>query len=79
MPFPEKPYGLSPASLRLLDLAMTRAWLVEVAKGAAESQAEAAVCAELWAKVARIDDLRDGKKSYRSRKRNVDPAKGPRA
>jgi len=60
MPFPKKPDGISAASLRLLDLAMTRAWLVEVATGASDSNAGAAVCADIWDKVERIDQLRDG-------------------
>lgn len=71
MPFPKKPDGISAVSLRLLDLAMTRAWLVQVATGASESNAEAAVCADLWERVERLDQVRGGATKRRRQHKNM--------
>lgn len=68
MPFPQKPPGFSADSLRLLDVALTRAWMERVAIGASLSCADAALCADLWKKVERLDQLQAVRRRSASRK-----------
>jgi hypothetical protein len=68
MPFPIHPAGFSPDSLRLLDVALTRAWLERVAIGASLSCADAALCADLWEKVERLDKLHAGRRTAKTRR-----------
>jgi hypothetical protein len=63
MPFDKQPPGFSFDALRLLDVAMTRAWLERVAIGASLSRADASLCADLWEKVERLDKLQLGRRS----------------
>lgn len=63
MPFDHKPPGFSPASLRLLDVALTKAWLQRVANGAVLSRADPALCAELWSMVDRIERVQAGQRA----------------
>jgi hypothetical protein len=67
MPFPKQPVGFGPDSLRLLDVALTRAWMERVAIGASLSCADAAVCADLWEKVHRLDKLQTGGRAAKPR------------
>lgn len=62
MPFPQIPPGFSRDALRLLDIAMTRAWMERVAIGASESGADAKLCATLWGKVDRLEKLQSGER-----------------
>lgn len=62
MPFPQIPPGFSRDALRLLDIAMTRAWMERVAIGASESGADANLCATLWGKVDRLEKLQSSKR-----------------
>jgi hypothetical protein len=73
MPFSTPPPGFSPDSLRLLDVALTRAWLERVAIGASRGCADAAVCAELWDKVDRLDRL-SGRQKAKTKKRETSVA-----
>lgn len=57
MPFKKKPDGFSPESLGLLDFAMTKLWLQQVAVGASLSGAESAVQMSLQDKVRRLNDI----------------------
>jgi hypothetical protein len=57
MPFPRHPVGFSPETLRLLDVAMTRLWLEQVAIGASLSLAEPSLREELHNQVVRIREL----------------------
>lgn len=57
MPFHEKPVGFSSEALGLLDVAMTRLWLQQVAIGASASGADADVRASLQARLRRLDEL----------------------
>lgn len=57
MPFMQKPDGFSPESLGLLDVAMTKLWLQQVATGAALSGADPAVQASLRDNVRRINEI----------------------
>lgn len=62
MPFPQNPPGFSSDALRLLDIAMTRAWMERVAIGASQGGADANVCAALWDKVDRLEKLQSGER-----------------
>lgn len=62
MPFPQVPPGFSRDALRLLDIAMTRAWMERVAIGASQSGADANLCAALWGKVDRLEKLQSGRR-----------------
>lgn len=73
MPFPSRPPGFSPDSMRLLDVALTRAWLERVAIGASLGRADAALCAELWDKVDRLDRL-SGHRKAKPKKREISVA-----
>jgi len=66
MPFPEKPVDFSQDSLRLLDVALTRAWLERVALGASLSGADEAVCADLRDKIERIKRLQTNGRSAKT-------------
>jgi hypothetical protein len=57
MPFQKKPVGFSPEVLGLLDVAMTRLWLEQVAIGAASSGADPEVRASLKASMRRLDEM----------------------
>lgn len=65
MPFHGRPPGFSSDSLRLLDVALTRVWMERVAIGASLSCADAALCAELWDKVERLDRLQPTRRRAR--------------
>lgn len=67
MPFHQIPPGFSADSLRRLDVALTRAWMERVAIGASLSCADAALCADLWEKVERLDRLQTGRENNSSR------------
>lgn len=67
MPFPKHPPGFSTDSLRLPDFALTRAWMERVAIGASQSCADATLCADLWEKVDRIEQIQSGRRSGVSR------------
>lgn len=67
MPFDQPPPGFSPESMRLLDVALTRAWLERVAIGASLSCADATLCAELWEKVERLERLQSGQRSPKTK------------
>lgn len=72
MPFHEKPVGFSSEALGLLDVAMTRLWLKQVAIGALSSGAAPEVRASLQARMRRLDELgmqRRPRKSPRPEKR----------
>ena len=68
MPFPKYPIGFSQDSLRLLDVALTRAWLERVALGASLSGAGEAVCADLQDRVERIKRLQENGHSAKTRR-----------
>lgn len=57
MPFEKIPDGFSPESLRLLDVAMTKLWLQQVALGAAHTGANSTVHAAVQDKVRRLEEL----------------------
>lgn len=63
MPFHHTPPGFSPASLHLLDVALTKTWLERVASGAVLSAADPALCAELQAMVMRMERLQSGQRT----------------
>ncbi|MGE0024504.1 MAG: hypothetical protein AB7S70_12845 [Hyphomicrobium sp.] len=72
MPFPRKPAGFSPQALRLLDVAMTRMWLKQVAIGASASGADPEVRASVQESMRRLDELgmqRPPRKSRQPEKR----------
>lgn len=73
MPFPKKPVGFSQDSLRLLDVALTRAWLERVALGASLSGADEVVCADLRDKIERMRRLQV---NGRSRKKAIGEMNG---
>lgn len=57
MPFKRNPVGFSPETLGLLDMALTRLWLEQVAIGAALSGADPEIQALLRDKVRRLSEL----------------------
>lgn len=57
MPFDKNPDGFSPNSLGLLDVAMTKLWLQNVAVGASLSGASPAVQASLDDKLRRVREI----------------------
>ena len=57
MPFDKIPDGFSPESLGLLDVAMTKLWLQQVALGAARTGTDSTVHAAVQDKVRRIEEL----------------------
>lgn len=69
MPFPQVPPGFSRDALRLLDIAMTRAWIERVAIGASQSGADANLCADLWGKVDRLEKLWSGERGGKRKDR----------
>lgn len=71
MPFLEHPPGFGPESLRLLDVALTRLWMERVAIGASQKCADAALCADLWGKVERLDDLQSRRRNRAARSEDV--------
>jgi len=68
MPFPRKPAGFSPQALRLLDVAMTRMWLKQVAIGASARDADAEVRASVQESMRRLDELGMQRRPRKSRK-----------
>lgn len=62
MPFKEKPAGFSSHTLELLDVAMTKLWLEQVAIGASLSGASTAVRASLDNNVQRLGALSTNRK-----------------
>lgn len=65
MPFSTQPPGFGPDSSRLLDVALTRAWLQSVAIGAVLGGADAALCSELWDELDRLDRLLKSRRTRR--------------
>lgn len=66
MPFHEQPPGFSSDSLRLLDVALTKAWLEHVAVGASLSRADTSVCAALKKQIECLDQIRIGRQPKRN-------------
>ena len=67
MPFEQNPPGFSRDAMRLLDVAMTRAWMERVAIGASQSGADTDLCAELWGKVDRLHALQSGTRGSKAK------------
>lgn len=68
MPFSRIPPGFDSDSLRLLDVALTRTWLERVLVGASLSGADSTICADLRAKIERLDRLQTGQLSKRAQR-----------
>jgi len=68
MPFPRKPAGFSTETLGLLDVAMTKLWLEQVAIGASLGNADPTLRASLRDQMGRLNELGTSRRVKRRRK-----------